>query len=165
MRARACASRSFRLIIILFANASATRPYPGLLNFRVGLDYASFVRALPVAVVLDGWRIYGGCFPVFFNTPPFRGAFRRPISNMPIVHTSSIARGSYGFVRSAARDKEQYSSTWPRYRRTCHSRFLSFSRLVSADNSTSPKQTVRRSALCFIIEAFREPEQIGSPKF
>lgn len=74
------ASRSFRSIIILFANASATRSCPGLLNFRMGLGYAS-VRVCASGGgrprrTTDTWL-----FSRFFNTPPFRSAFRRPISN------------------------------------------------------------------------------------
>lgn len=74
------ASRSFRSIIILFANASATRSCPGLLNFRMELGYVS-VRARasgggrPRRTTDTG---YSSCFPVSLTR---RSAFHRPISN------------------------------------------------------------------------------------
>lgn len=98
------ASRSFRSIIILFANASATRSCPGLLNFRMGLGYTS-VRARasgggrPRRTTDTG---YGGCFPVSLTRRRFAVHFVDRYQ-MPIVHTSSIAPRSYGFVRSATR--------------------------------------------------------------
>jgi len=91
MISRARASRSFRSIIILFANASATHSSLLGLNFRVRLNYTQFVRALSVAASSDGrWlRLY--CFVVSLT----RRVSHKPISNMPIVHTSSFAPGNY----------------------------------------------------------------------
>lgn len=111
MRTRA--SRSFRSIIILFANASATHPCAWVIKFPCEIRLYS-VRARASGDDILGRRIRW-LFCRFFNRPRF--VVHRPISNMPIVHTSSFAPGNYASC-DPRRDKEQYSSTWARYRRT-----------------------------------------------
>lgn len=156
--ARACIS-FFSFDYNSICQRECNPPFLGLLNFRVRLDYTPFVRALPVAASSDGG--YSGCFAISSTCRISRRTDRYQTCQSCIRHllrSGTTLRAIRGAIRNNTLRLEHVTGELP----------LSilivlatrFSRQFNTGEANRPPKR-----LCFIIEAFREPEQIGSPKF